>query len=597
MNVRKLAQRFGFNTYGRKQLQRDLIAGCTVGIIAIPLGMAFAIASGVKPETGLYTTIIAGILISLFGGSRFQIGGPTGAFIPVLLAIVLQYGYDKLLVAGFLAGILLVVMGLLRLGALIRFIPRPVTVGFTAGIAVTIFTGQIGSFLGLTGLQRHESFLLNMKEIGLHLHTINLYSVAIALLCLTALLLIPRVLPRIPASLVGLLTATLFSVWLWSGKVATIGSAYGEIPAALPGLHGLDLSWSTIVLMIQPACIIALLGSIESLLSAVVADEMSGTRHRANRELIGQGIANMITPLFGGIPATGAIARTATNIKSGAFSKVSGIVHGLVVLLVLLLLAPYASAIPLSSMAPILMVVAWNMSERRSFAAILRLRNGDSLVLLVTFLLTVGTTLTLAVEVGLALSMIMFVYKSAAAQQIRQVVPDHQLRHGKVAPLSAHAGDSNTMHCERLSIFTLQGPLFFGSVNPFEQPEFVQAYRPEGVLLLRMGRVSLIDASGEARLRTLHNQISQHGGRLLLSGLVAQPLHLLKRSGLLHQIGEQCCFDHTGEAISAALQTDNRTCCINCAGGPYRECRALCTNSDRLSDSSERSVSAETAIL
>lgn len=523
-----------FEGYGKGDLKRDLIAGCIVGIIAIPLGMAFAIASGVTPETGIYTTIIAGVLISLLGGSRFQIGGPTGAFIPILLAIVLQYGYDKLLVAGFLAGILLLLMGVFKLGTLIAFIPKPVTVGFTAGIAVTIFAGQIGNFLGLTGLERHESFLLNMRELALHFGTLNVYSVIVAGVCLASLLLMPRILPKVPASLVGLILSTLIAVLLLEGKVATIGSAYGDIPASLPSLRFPDLSWDTITLMIGPAIVIALLGGIESLLSAVVADGMTGTKkHDSNRELIGQGIANMVVPLFGGIPATGAIARTATNIKNGAVSPLSGIVHGLVVLLVLVLLAPYASAIPLAAMAPILMIVAWNMSERKPFAKLLRLRSGDSLVLVVTFLLTVFATLTTAVEVGLALAILLFVKNMAGDQRLDKVLPDPD--------------------CPQLSLFSMRGPLFFGVRSPFAAPEFAASHDLSRTLLLDMGGVPLIDASGEAALHDLLKSVRASGGTLMLSDLRPQPRRMLEKTGLLAELGEGNTFARTDEALDTAL--------------------------------------------
>jgi len=414
-----------FEGYNAAALRRDLISGLIVGIVAIPLGMAFAIASGVKPEYGLYTTIVAGILISLFGGSRFQIGGPTGAFIPVLLAVVLQYGYENLLTAGFMAGVLLVLMGLFRLGNLIKYIPRPVTVGFTAGIAVIIFTGQIPGLLGLEGVERHERFLANMAEIGEHLGTVNLYSLAVGAAGFAALFLTPRFLPKMPGSLIALVLTSAVSVFLFPGATATIGSAYGAIPSALPEIRFPDLSPEKIVSLLYPAFIIAMLGGVESLLSAVVADRMTGTKHDSNRELIGQGIANMAAPLFGGIPATGAIARTATNIKNNAASPLSGVFHGVVVLLVLLVFAPYASHIPLAGMAPILMMVAWNMSERKHFAEILREKSPETVVLLATFLLTVFTDLTIGVLTGLALT---YAFKAARRPLVLLRYRIHRIR-------------------------------------------------------------------------------------------------------------------------------------------------------------------------
>jgi sulfate permease, SulP family len=393
-----------FSGYTAKDLHKDLVSGFIVGIIAIPLGMAFAIAAGVKPEYGIYTTVVAGILISLFGGSRYQIGGPTGAYIPILLTIVTLYGYENLLIAGFLAGGMLVLMGLCRLGTLIAYIPKPVTIGFTAGIAMVIFEGQIPNFLGLEHVEKHESFALNVKELFLRIDTFSYQSLMVSMACLLVLLLLPKWLPRMPAALVGIAASTAVAGLLFPGQVATIGSAFGPIPSTLPAFRLPELTLAKVQLLLQPALMIALLGSIESLLSAVVADEMTGSRHDSNKELIGQGIANMVTPLFGGIPATGAIARTAANIRSGAVSPLSGAIHGVVVLLVLLLFAPYASQIPLASMAPILMIVAWNMSERHEFIHVLKSRSSDSLILLVTFVLTVLMNLIAGVGAGILLA-------------------------------------------------------------------------------------------------------------------------------------------------------------------------------------------------
>lgn len=395
--------------YRAGSFRNDLLSGFIVGIIAIPLGMAFAIASGVKPEYGIYTTIVAGVLISVFGGSRYQIGGPTGAFVPVLLAVTLQYGYEGLLTAGMMAGVILVALGLLKAGSFIRFMPKPVIIGFTSGIGVIIFAGQLPAFLGLDRIDKQESFLLNIKEMAVHLSSVNAYSIATAAIGFAGILLARRYLPKVPASLVGLLISAAAAVLLFDGRVETIGSLYGEIPNALPALRIPELSLELAGQLFVPALTIAMLGGIESLLSAVVADGMTGSRHNSNRELVGQGIANIVAPLFGGIPATGAIARTAANVKSGAASPVSGIVHALVVLGVLMAFAGYASRIPLASMAPILMVVAWNMSERRAFMGMLRARNGESLVLATTFLLTVFTNLTIAVLIGVAMSFALFI--------------------------------------------------------------------------------------------------------------------------------------------------------------------------------------------
>lgn len=557
--------------YRIADFRKDLISGLIVGIIAIPLGMAFAIASGVKPEYGLYTTIIAGILISLLGGSKFQIGGPTGAFIPILFAIVMQYGYENLLIAGMMAGLMLIVMGVFKLGALIKFIPRPVTIGFTAGIAVLIFSGQIVNVLGLTGVTKHEDFYSNMKEIGMHIGTINIYSFLTAGVCLAVLLLVPKFAPKVPASLLGLICSTVVAAVFFKDQVATIGSSFGTIPGTLPGFHLPEITWERIVNLLQPAFVIAMLGGIESLLSAVVADGMTGSRHNSNRELIGQGIANLVTPLFGGIPATGAIARTATNIKSGAVSPLSGVIHGVVVLLVLILFAPYASHIPLASMAPVLMLVAWNMSERKSFAYVLRTKTGDSLVLLLTFLLTIFTSLTTAVEVGLILAVILFVKRMSEMLKVAKVLPDPDHKHEKVMAHMVREGHD----CPQISLYTIEGPLFFGAADMFEKSVMDSLPERPGMLLLRMGKVPFIDTTGEANLASLIKHFERSGGIVLLSGLQEQPLEMLKRTGLLERLDSAHRFEHTGEAITYALRHLNQEKCKGCKHFAFRECAAL----------------------
>lgn len=568
-----------FKGYNIASLRKDIISGTIVGVIAIPLGMAFAIASGVKPEYGIYTTIVAGILISLFGGSRFQIGGPTGAFIPILFAIAMQYGYENLLIAGMMAGVILVVMGALRLGVLIRFIPKPVTIGFTAGIAVIIFTGQIANFLGLRDMQRHESFVDNMKEIGAHLPTLNLYSILTAAVCLGVVVLGMRFAPKVPGSLIGLLCATVIAALFFSGKVTTIGSAYGDIPNTLPSFHFPVITWEKIKLLIRPAFIIAMLGAIESLLSAVVADGMAGTRHDSNRELIGQGVANIAAPLFGGIPATGAIARTATNIRSGAASPLSGVIHGVVVFLILLLFAPYASSIPLAAMAPILMVVAWNMSERKEFLHLLKLKTGDSLVLVITFLLTVFADLTVAVEVGLVLAVILFVKRMGEVHRVSKVLPDPSS-----VKVEAHMVTENH-DCPQIGIYNVEGPLFFGAAYRFDHTMPELGPDQPKLILLRMGKVPLMDTTGEANLAALAKQLDGIGGKLLISGIQSQPLELLKRTGLYDRIGAAQFYDHTGEAINDALSSVNPLKCRGCGHMAFRECSALCRPDESLSRS------------
>jgi SulP family sulfate permease len=567
----KIAWTGRYSGYSLQALRKDLISGLIVGIIAIPLGMAFAIASGVKPEYGIYTTIVAGILISLLGGSRFQIGGPTGAFIPILFAIVMEYGYENLLVAGFMAGVLLFLMGVLRLGALMKFIPRPVTIGFTAGIAVTIFSGQIGGFLGLRDVAKHEYFIDNMKEIGLRLHSLNIYAVIVALVSLACILLVPRLLPKVPGALVGLLVSTVVAALLFSGDVATIGSTYGAIPNSLPALRIPDFSIDNMLHLWQPALIIAMLGGIESLLSAVVADGMGGDRHNSNRELIGQGIANMVAPLFGGIPATGAIARTATNIRSGAVSPFSGIFHGIVVLLVLVVLAPYASHIPLASMAPVLMIVAWNMSERKEFAHVFKTKSGDTIVLVITFLLTVFTDLTMAVEIGLALAVILFVKRMSETLTVAKVLPDPEDKHAKAMPHMVQEGHD----CPQVSIFSVEGALFFGAAKYFENTIMATIHDKPKVLLLLMNKVPFMDTTGERNMGELVRHFRSHGGTVLVAGIQKQPLEVLQTTGLYQKLGGEVFFEHTGDAIDYALTRIDAHRCSGCKHLAFRECAEL----------------------
>lgn len=567
-----------FEGYSLRHFQKDLLSGMIVGIVAIPLAMSFAIASGVKPEYGIYTTCIAGILISLFGGSKYQIGGPTGAFVPILLGIVITYGYEDLLLAGLLAGIILCLMGIFKLGSLIQFIPRPVTIGFTSGIAIIIFTGQIANFLGLTGIKKHEELIANLKEIFVHIGATNFYNVLTALICLLVILITPKILPKVPGSLVGIIISTLFATVFFSGHVPTIGTAYGAIPNTLPQFEIPEITLERIQQLIGPAFVIAMLGGIESLLSAVVADGMTNSKHNSNKELVGQGIANIVTPLFGGIPATGAIARTATNIKSGAVSPMSGVIHGGFVLFTLLLLAPYASHIPLASMAPILMVVAWNMSEQKHFVHILKMKSGDSLVLLVTFFLTVFTSLTTAVVIGLILALVLFTKRMSNMLVISKVLPDHSRKNEKLLPHVVNKAHD----CPQISIYTIEGPLFFGAAQTFEQNILSTIHYNPRVIILRMGKVPFIDTTGEAYFKNIFQHVKKQGGVLLVSGIQPGLKIILDKNGLYNEIGEQNFFDHTGEAINCALEHLDTNKCIGCKHFAFRECTQLSQQSQEV---------------
>ncbi|MFC4410379.1 SulP family inorganic anion transporter [Chungangia koreensis] len=527
-----------FNDYSVSHFQRDITSGVIVGVIAIPLAMAFSIASGVNPEYGLYTTIIAGIIISLLGGSKYQIGGPTGAFVPILFGVVITYGYQDLLLAGLMAGIFLCVLGFLKLGNLISYIPVPVTIGFTSGIAVIIFTGQIGNFFGLTNMESHEFFIDNLKEIISNFPSINVNSVLIAAICLTIILLLSKVLPKIPGSLVGLIVSSIIAAALFPDQVQTIGSVYGGIPKSLPEFALPEITWERIVRLLGPALAIAMLGGIESLLSAVVADGMTNSKHNSNRELIGQGVANIVTPLFGGIPATGAIARTATNIKSGAASPLSGVIHGLFVLLTLLLFAPYASHIPLASMAPILMMVAWNMSERKQFGHLLKMKSGDSIILLLTFGLTVFASITIAVGAGLTMAVILFVKRMTQSVQL-------------------HSDDETDQQIQEyehqeIKIFSVEGPIFFGAAQLMEQRLKRSLHTKPKFLIIRVHDVPFIDSTGDDYLRKLIGDFRRNGSIMLISEARVDVLESMKKSGLLHHLGPEHYFETVDEAIEFA---------------------------------------------
>ncbi len=529
--------------YQFTSLRKDFISGITVGIVAIPLGMAFAMASGVKPEYGIYTTIIAGLLVSLLGGSRFQIAGPTGAFIPILLAIVLQYGYQDLLIAGLMAGVMLIMMSFLRIGNLVHYIPRSVTIGFTTGIAVIIFSGQISNFFGLSNVEKKEYFHENMLEIFRHFPTMNFYSIITAIIGIITILVIPRLSRKIPVYLAGLMIPTLVAVLFYPNHVETIGTAFGGIPQTLPEFQFPSVTLGKISQLFVPALIIASLGAIESLLSAVVADGMTKERHHSNRELFGQGVANIVAPLFGGIPATGAIARTATNIKSGAVSRLSGVIHSVFVLVTLLLFAPYASHIPLAAMAPILMFVAWNMAQVKSFKQILNMKSSDSVVLVTTFALTVFVNLTVAVQVGLLLAILSFIQKKSKLIQVNQGKHD-------TLDLTAHFN---------YKTFTVKGPLFFGTAQAFERALTSTIQNAPKVIILNMSEVTTIDATGEEKLSSFIKDFTASGGRVLITGLNEEELTLFKKSGLYEHLGSSSFYPDEESAIASVSRLEDES--------------------------------------
>lgn len=505
---------------------RNVVAGVVVGVVALPLAMAFAIASGVKPEQGIYTAIVAGLVVSLFGGSRIQIAGPTGAFIVILAGVTAKHGVDGLLISTAMAGGILVLMGIARFGGALRFVPDPVIVGFTSGIGVIIWVGQWKDFFGLPAVEAghfHEK-LLHLLELLPSLHSTT------TLLALVSLLLAiygPRVpgCSRIPGPLIAMTVVTILHAVVGFDGVATISSAFGGIPQGLPALGFPEVTVDRLIVLLPSAFTIAMLGAIESLLSAVVADGMAGTRHDPNQELVGQGLANMISPLFGGFAATGAIARTATNFRNGATSPLAGITHSLTLLLVLLLAAPLAAQVPLCTLAAILFVVAWNMSDARHFTRMLKTApRSDVAILLLTFLLTVFVDLVVAINAGMILAMLLFLRRTAATFEVMQV--EGARLDGDAAPVDAAALPPGVL------AYSIEGPLFFGSVEVFERA-LVKSNNSPRCVVIRLHRVPFIDITGIQALDEAVHNLQRRGVRVLICEAKPNVLNKLTRAGLV----------------------------------------------------------------
>jgi len=523
--------------YTLRQFYSDLAAGTTVGIVALPLAIAFAIASGVKPEQGLYTAIVAGFVISLLGGSRAQISGPTGAFVVIIYGIVHQYGYDGLAVATLIAGVVLGLMGLFRMGALLKFIPYPVTVGFTSGIALIIFSSQLGDFLGLSLVSPPPGFIEKLIVYREHLVELNPYAVGVGLCSLVVIGLWPRITHRVPGMLIAILVATVV-VKVFHLPVATIGSRFGSVPNHLPSPHLPAISLALVKQMFSPAVTIAFLAALESLLAAVVADGMLGTRHRSNMELIAQGAGNIASVLFGGIPATGAIARTATNIKSGGRTPVAGMIHALVLLLILLFFGKYSALIPMPTLAAILIVVAYNMSEWEEFKDLLRGTKSDTVVLLVTFFLTVLIDLTVAIQVGVVLATFLFMQRMSNATQITQVTEtlgdQDETETRDISKLEVPPG---------VEVFEIYGSLFFGAIERFKDAMRSVKKQPRA-LILRMRHVQTIDASGLHTLNELVEVTHRRGIALIISAANPNVRALMEKTGFADALGvENFCED------------------------------------------------------
>jgi len=533
--------------YNRQRLGQDIGAGITVGVVALPLAMAFAIASGLQPEAGLFTAIIAGFLISALGGSRVQIGGPAGAFIVIVYGIVERYGLANLILATAMSGVLLFLMGLFRLGSLIRFIPVAVVIGFTNGIAVLIMLSQIKDLLGLKVVNMPADFFGMLQTLAQGLHTTNLAALLLALASLSLLVGWLRLSRRlngtpyqflglVPGSIIALVFATL-ATWLLSLPVETIGSKFGGIPAALPGFQWPAFSWDSARFLLMPTLTLALLGAIESLLCARIADGMIGDRHNPNQELMAQGVANFVTPFFGGMPATGTIARTVTNIKSGGTTPISGMVHALSLLLVMLVAAPLAGHIPLAALAAILMFVAWNMGEWREFLNLRQYRLPYRVTLLAVFFLTVVFDLTVAVEVGLVAACLTFIYRISSLSRSEA--------------LSALDHPELTGHEAAIQAWRLYGALFFGAVKLVEA---IEDKISTPILVLDLKNVIYIDSSGADALMNLIETCRKKQVHLIVTGLSHQPLDIARRSGLMQHLEGQLVTDlATGLARAVSL--------------------------------------------
>lgn len=530
---------------GRESWGRNALAGLIVGIVALPLAMAFAIASGAKPEQGIYTSIIAGLVVSLFGGSRVQIAGPTGAFIVILAGIATRYGVEGLLLATCMAGLILMGFGLTRLGGVLRFIPDPVIAGFTAGIAVIIWVGQWQYFFGLPrpgGVHFHEK----LWQLASAVPALQPATTALALLSLACVVLGPRLtgLRRVPGPLLALIVATAAQMWLQLDGVATIGSAFGGIPRGLPHFAIPPITFDRLISLTPAAFTIAMLGAIESLLSAVVADGMAGTRHDSNRELIAQGLANVLAPLCGGIAATGAIARTATSIRNGGSNPLAGVVHSLTLVLILLLFAPLAAHVPLCALAAILFVVAWNMSEARHFLRMMRRSPwADVAILLVTFVLTVFVDLVVAVNVGVILAMLLFLRRMSQAVEVLRVDT------GELQSELNAAGRS--LLPAGVLVYAIEGPFFFGAVETLERA-LLHTHSDPRCVVIRLGRVPFMDITGIRALEEATENLERRGVRVLLCEARSNVLLKLARAELVGKhVFPQRYFGGLAEALRA----------------------------------------------
>ncbi len=533
--------------YNREKFTADVMAGLIVGIVALPLAIAFGIASGVSPEKGIITAIVAGFIISALGGSRVQIGGPTGAFIVIIYGIIQEFGPTGLMIATILAGVFLILLGVFRLGTIIKFIPYPIVVGFTSGIALTIFTTQIKDLFGLTIAEVPADFISKWVVYVKHFATIDWWSATVGVLSVALIAVSPKFSKKIPGSLIAIIVMTLAAYLLrtFAGvtSIETIGDRF-SIQAAIPDMEVPTITWEQVKLLFPTALTIAILGAIESLLSATVADGVTGDHHDSNQELIGQGVANLVTPLFGGIPATGAIARTMTNINNGGRTPIAGIVHAVVLLLIFLVLMPLAKYIPMACLAGVLVIVAYNMSGWRTFRALMKNPKSDITVLLITFLLTVIFDLTIAIEIGLMIACLLFMKRMAENTQIRVIT--EEIDPNTESDIQTH--EEHLIIPENVEVYEINGPYFFGIANKFEELMADMNDHPK-VRIIRMRRVPFIDSTGIHNLQNLCEMSKREGTHIVLSGVTPNVYAVLEHAGFCEMLGK----DHICPNINVAL--------------------------------------------
>ena len=539
--------------YNKETFMADLMAGIIVGIVALPLAIAFGIASGVSPEKGIITAIVAGFAISAFGGSKVQIGGPTGAFIVIIYGIIQQYGMEGLTIATILAGIFLILLGVFHLGTIIKYIPYPIVVGFTSGIALTIFTTQIKDLFGLEIANVPADFMAKWGVYFNHFHTIDWWSTGVGLLSVAIIALTPKFSKKIPGSLIAIIVMTVaaYLLKMYAGvtSIETIGDRF-TINSTLPDAEMPDMTWETIKQLISPAITIAVLGAIESLLSATVADGVVGDHHDSNQELVGQGIANIVSPIFGGIPATGAIARTMTNINNGGRTPIAGIIHAAMLLLIFLFLMPLAQYIPMACLAGVLVIVSYNMSEWRTFKQLLKNPKSDITVLIITFILTVIFDLTIAIEVGLVIACLLFMRRMAETTQV-SVITD-EIDPNAESDVEIH--EEHLIVPEGVEVYEINGPYFFGVANRFEEVMQNMGDRPK-VRIVRMRKVPFIDSTGIHNLTNFCEICQREGIQIILSGVNEKVHKVLQKSHFYDLLGKENICSNINEALEKAKAT------------------------------------------